>query len=682
MAEVGFHERLRSDSFLEHAFLRWVLTPAVHPDAEPRITPQQEVQIEGRTYRIDYAIHGDELRIAVELDGFEYHRDRRVFTYDRLRQNDLQSDGWIVLRFSYDAIRDATARCVAQLHASLGRDPGLRALLTRAPVVERPDFGVGRLQALASTTSHAVPQGKFFSTARRVLRWEPLRGCQVEALAAILNYYRQGGQHAACVMAVGAGKTTLGVAAALAYAQRRVLILTPGSVIRGTFDRALDVDAPGNSLYGLPGGPLIAGVPPPATLTLDPDTGPINQVSHEDLLRADFIVTNFHALGDSDGSDGLLAKLGPEDVDLIVVDEAHIAAADSYQRCFQHFARARTLLMSACFQRMDGRSIDADVVYRYRLVDAIADGHAKTLQMHRFEPRDAETVFDIHWPDGRVEEIVGRDALLRIIDDERKLARITARSDESILHVVRVVAARLAEQRKRLRTVRPRVLFAAMGERHADQIARVANELGVRTESLHHTMPSTTIRALRDRFEREGGDLDALVHLRMLGQGYDHPPITVVVPMRPYGSFGEFYQFLGRGVRAIRGRDGGHEAAPSEQVLDIVFHAELMLEEHFQSLQREDFDPLPGTSEDELTREDVDGSGSPLLTVIHSPNVVVVQESGVVVSHPVHDVGLHAKRQDEREREALAQQYARYAQANLNPVPFEQFVRVMRSLRG
>jgi superfamily II DNA or RNA helicase len=195
-------------------------------------------------------------------------------------------------------------------------------------------------------------------------------------------------------------------------------------------------------------------------------------------------------------------------------------------------------------------------------------------------------------------------------------------------------------------------------------------------------MPRTTIRARRDRFEREGEDLDALVHLRMLGQGYDHPPITVVVPMRPYGSFGEFYQFLGRGVRAIRGRDGGHEAAPSEQVLDIVFHAELMLEEHFQSLQREDFDPLPGTSEDELTREDVDGSGSPLLTVIHSPNVVVVQESGVVVSHPVHDVGLHAKRQDEREREALAQQYARYAQANLNPVPFEQFVRVMRSLRG
>ena len=30
--------------------------------------------------------------------------------------------------------------------------------------------------------------------------------------------------------------------------------------------------------------------------------------------------------------------------------------------------------MSACFQRLDGKPIDADVVYRYRLIDSIADG--------------------------------------------------------------------------------------------------------------------------------------------------------------------------------------------------------------------------------------------------------------------------------------------------------------------
>ncbi len=77
-----------------------------------------------------------------------------------------------------------------------------------------------------------------------------------------------------------------------------------------------------------------------------------------------------------------MAKLSPDDVDFIVVNEAHIAAAESYQRLFRHFQQARTLLMSACFQRLDGRPIDADVVYRYRLIDSIADGNAKNLRVH------------------------------------------------------------------------------------------------------------------------------------------------------------------------------------------------------------------------------------------------------------------------------------------------------------
>ena len=97
-------------------------------------------------------------------------------------------------------------------------------------------------------------------------------------------------------------------------------------------------------------------------------------------------MTNFHSLGTSDDPDDLLAKLGPDDIDFIVVDEAHIAAAESYQRLFKHFSRTRTLLMSACFQRMDGKPIEADVVYRYRLIDSIADGNAKNLRVQRFAP--------------------------------------------------------------------------------------------------------------------------------------------------------------------------------------------------------------------------------------------------------------------------------------------------------
>jgi putative transposase len=57
--------------------------------------------------------------------------------------------------------------------------------------------------------------------------------------------------------------------------------------------------------------------------------------------------------------------------------------------------------------------------------------------------------------------------------------------------------------------------------------------------------------------------------------------------MRPYGSFSELYQFIGRGIRvllypALLGRVG-----PEQQFLDIVLHAELGLDDHLDTLHAE-----------------------------------------------------------------------------------------------
>ena len=121
--EHVLYEELSSESFLEYAFLRWVLSPAVAPEITGRVIPQKEVLFDRRTYRIDYALMGGQLRIAIELDGFEFHGNRHAFSYDRLRQNDLHAAGWTVLRFSYDSIRLDTGRCVSQLQAVLALDP-------------------------------------------------------------------------------------------------------------------------------------------------------------------------------------------------------------------------------------------------------------------------------------------------------------------------------------------------------------------------------------------------------------------------------------------------------------------------------------------------------------------------------------------------------------------------------
>jgi superfamily II DNA or RNA helicase len=680
---------LFSDSFLEYAFLRWILSPAFDDGIAQYIVPQKEVIYDNHKYYIDYAIIGKHAQIAVELDGYEFHSRRDAFSYDRLRQNDLHANGWIVVRFSYEGIRVETARCVAQLQKVCAQDPFLGSCIRPDPPIEKPDMNPDPLFSLnpspLQNTSLKGVQPMYFDNTRTKLNRKTLRLCQLDALDALANFYRAGGNNAACVMSVGAGKTALGVAACLVFAKRRALIITPGNVIRGTFDKALNHQAVGNVLYGLPGGPLIPGSKPPKVVTLSRDDAPIHEITHDHLLDADIIVTNFHSLGTGEDPDDLLAKLNPQDIDYIVVDEAHIAAASSYQRTFHYFKYARTLLMSACFQRLDGKPIDADVVYRYRLIDSIADGNAKNLRVQRFTPEAEETTYEIVWPDGRRDEIAGRNALVALIQDERKIARITAKSDMSIRQIMRSTKSALIRQRELLFPVKPRVLFSALGERHAEQITRIANEYGIQCEYLHHSMTENRIKAIRARFEQDSGDLEAIVQLKMLGQGYDFPPISVVVPMRPYGSFSEFYQFIGRGIRVLQHPALQGRVEPAQQFLEIIYHAELGLDEHIETIYREnDMDPLTqlymSLAFDANAIDAGQLPGSHGIETVSSPDMFVLFEQGAIEQRVIHDEARIEQRRTEREREALAQRYAKYVETTPNPITFEQFIQLLRMI--
>jgi hypothetical protein len=247
---------------------------------------------------------------------------------------------------------------------------------------------------------------------------------------------------------------------------------------------------------------------------------------------------------------------------------------------------------------------------------------------------------------------------------------------------MRAVKSALVQQTELLYPVKPRVLFAALGERHAEQIVRNAEEYGIPCAHVHHSMTDARIKAIRARFEQESGDLQGIVQLKMLGQGYDFPPITVVVPMRPYGSFSEFYQFIGRGIRvllhpALIGRVG-----PGEQFLEVIYHAELGLDEHIETIYREnDMDPLTvhelpvdgGTPE-----SDVDLPGTQGQDAATHPETFVLFERGTIEQRIVHDEERVEQRRMEREQEALAQRYANYVQTTTTPVTFDQFVQVMR----
>jgi very-short-patch-repair endonuclease len=80
---------------------------------------QFEIEIGERTYFIDFAY--PDVKLAIEVDGYEQHSSPRAMQRDLERQNDLVAAGWTVLRFTWrDVVRrpsDVARRIREQLSA-------------------------------------------------------------------------------------------------------------------------------------------------------------------------------------------------------------------------------------------------------------------------------------------------------------------------------------------------------------------------------------------------------------------------------------------------------------------------------------------------------------------------------------------------------------------------------------
>lgn len=94
------------------------------------ITPQQEVFCNGKKYIIDFlidfsrksVINGEyiypelkDLKYAVELDGYDYHSNKKQMEHDYERENDLRKFGYTVVRFTGSQIYKKPLSCIDTL---------------------------------------------------------------------------------------------------------------------------------------------------------------------------------------------------------------------------------------------------------------------------------------------------------------------------------------------------------------------------------------------------------------------------------------------------------------------------------------------------------------------------------------------------------------------------------------
>lgn len=105
-------------------------------------------------------------------------------------------------------------------------------------------------------------------------------------------------------------------------------------------------------------------------------------------------------------------------------------------------------------------------------------------------------------------------------------------------------------------------LVFASGVEHSEHVALMLRQLGIPAQAVHSKLgkgvdPYTgQKRELRDiyieQFKR--GELRALVNNNVLTTGFDHPPIDLIVMLRPTMSTSLWVQMLGRGTRPYPGK--------------------------------------------------------------------------------------------------------------------------------
>jgi hypothetical protein len=87
---------------------------------------QYEVVADGVVLaRVDFAWPA--ARLIVEIDGFRWHSSQEAMRSDHARQNGLELDGWTVLRYAANDVRDEPGRVAAEVRRALAAVPCGRA---------------------------------------------------------------------------------------------------------------------------------------------------------------------------------------------------------------------------------------------------------------------------------------------------------------------------------------------------------------------------------------------------------------------------------------------------------------------------------------------------------------------------------------------------------------------------
>lgn len=397
-----------------------------------------------------------------------------------------------------------------------------------------------------------------------------LREPQKEAYKKLYDYFRAGGHEALVQLPVGCGKSGLAAITPFGIAEGRVLVITPNITIRDEMKNNLDITH--RKCFWRRSGVLetVDMLSGPYVATLDTGNVSVTDDSH-------FVVTNVQQLATN--PEKWLNKFPEDYFDMIIVDEAHHGAADSWQVVFKRFPKAKIINLTATPFRSDGKEISGERVYRYPFRSAVAKGYIKRLTAVYISPK--EIVLSFKDKDEKVTYTL-QDVLA--MKDKDWFSRGIAASEECNKSIVDNSIQKV-ELLRNESSIKHQIIAAAMSIEHAGKIKLLYEERNYEAEVIHSKMTDEEKKAVLKRLRNN--ELDVIINVQMLGEGFDHPQLSVAAIFTPYRSLKPYLQFVGRIMRV------NHQNAPRDpdNYGYIVTHAGMNIDElleQFKLFEKDD----------------------------------------------------------------------------------------------
>ena len=256
-----------------------------------------------------------------------------------------------------------------------------------------------------------------------------------------------------------------------------------------------------------------------------------------DCANSHFVLTNIQQLASS--AERWLPQFPDNFFDLILVDEGHHNTADSWRKVFARFPNAKVVSLTATPFRTDGEPLIGTAIYRYTYAKAMVNGYIKRLHAINVAPQQIEFTYRNDKRRHTLEEVLA-------LRDEAWFRRGVALAPECNRHIVEASIRRCLMMREQT-GFHHQVIAAACTVDHARQVRSLYEQLGFKAAEIHSDMPDedreVVLNALREN------RLDCIVQVQMLGEGFDHPRLSVAAVFRPFRSLSAYVQFIGRIMR-------------------------------------------------------------------------------------------------------------------------------------